>query len=542
MSKLFLTKSLDAILAESEETGEHTLKRSLGALNLITLGIGAIIGTGIFVLTGVVASGYSGPGVVFTFIIAAICCVFAGLCYAEFAAMIPVAGSAYTYGYATLGEIFAWIIGWDLVLEYAFGAATVCSGWSGYVLSLGQDFGLRLPPALAGVPGSIFVQWNGHWELLNNALKDKLALAHIDPTTLPQQHGVFNLVAFLGIMFATTVLIIGIKESANFNSFIVVIKVAVLLVFIGVGGYTLVTRPELLKANWHPFVPPNGWEQRIHHLNWSTAHWRDYLPTGQGNDRFGDFGWSGVCRGAAVIFFAYIGFDAVSTAAQESKNPKKDMPIGILGSLAICTVLYILVGLVLTGLVNYKNLGVPDSLAVGMNATGVKWGSMLVKIGALGGLTSTMIVMLLGQSRVFFSMSKDGLLPKMFSAVHPKFRTPWISSLTVGLVVATFASLIPLASLGEMTSIGTLLAFIIVSAGVWLLRKRSPELARPFRAPWMPLTPILGIGFALLMMASLPLITWIRLVVWLLIGLVIYFSYGRFNSRVQKGLPPVLSE
>jgi len=287
----------------------------------------------------------------------------------------------------------------------------------------------------------------------------------------------------------------------------------VLLVFIGVGAYTLVQHPEMLKANWHPFVPPNL-------------------------GGFGKFGWSGVARGAAVIFFAYIGFDAVSTAAQESKNPKRDMPIGILGSLAICTVLYILVGLVLTGLVKYKYLGVPDSLAVGMDATGFKWGSLLVKIGALGGLTSTMIVMLLGQSRVFFSMSKDGLLPKMFSVVHPKFRTPWISSLTVGLVVATFASLIPLASLGEMTSIGTLMAFIIVSAGVWVLRRRSPEIPRPFRAPWMPLTPILGIGFALLMMMSLPGVTWLRLVIWLAVGMVIYFSYGVKHSRVQEGLPP----
>jgi APA family basic amino acid/polyamine antiporter len=428
-----------------------------------------------------------------------------------------VAGSAYTYGYATLGEIFAWIIGWDLVLEYAFGAATVCSGWSGYVLSLGQDFGLRLPPALAGVPGSTFVLWKGHWELLAGTTAAKLQELHIDPSTLPQKHGVFNLVAFIGIMFATTVLIIGIKESANFNSFIVVVKVAVLLVFIGVGTYTLIKHPELLQANWHPFVPPN-------------------------RGHFGDFGWSGVCRGAAVIFFAYIGFDAVSTAAQESKDPKRDMPIGILGSLAICTVLYILVGLVLTGLVNYKYLGVPDSLAVGMDATGFRWGSMLVKIGALGGLTSTMIVMLLGQSRVFFSMSRDGLLPEMFSKVHPKFRTPWISSLTVGLVVATFASLIPLAKLGDMTSIGTLLAFIIVCAGVWVLRKRRPDLPRPFRAPWMPVTPILGITFALLMMFSLPLETWIRLFVWLIVGLVIYFFYSQHNSRVQKGLPPVPPE
>jgi APA family basic amino acid/polyamine antiporter len=516
MSNLLQTKPLATILSEASETGEHTLKRTLGSLNLITLGIGAIIGTGIFVLTGVVASGYAGPGVVYTFIVAAVACVFSGLCYAEFAAMIPVAGSAYTYGYATLGEIFAWIIGWDLVLEYAFGAATVCSGWSGYVLSLGQDFGIRLPPALAGVPGSTFVQWQGHWELLNSGLKDKLAMAHIDPATLPTQHGVFNLVAFIGIMFATTVLIIGIKESANFNSFIVVVKVAVLIVFLGLGGYTLLHHHELW-ANWHPFLPAN---------------------TGS----FGHFGWSGVARGAAVIFFAYIGFDAVSTAAQEAKNPKRDMPIGILGSLAICTVLYILVGIVLTGLVNYKYLNVPDSLAVGIEVTGVKWGSLLVKVGALGGLTSTMIVMLLGQSRVFFSMSKDGLLPKMFSNIHPKFRTPWISSLTVGLVVATFSSLIPLASLGEMTSIGTLLAFIIVCAGVWVLRKRSPEIPRPFRAPWMPFTPIAGIVVALIMMVALPGITWLRLIIWLAVGLFIYFFYGRHNSRIQKGLPPVPSE
>src|ERR1035437_9783079 len=496
MANLFVTKPLDSILGEAAETGDHTLKRTLGAGSLIALGIGAIIGTGIFVLTGPAAARYAGPGVVYSFILAAVGCVFAGLCYAEFAAMIPVAGSAYTYGYATLGEIFAWIIGWDLVLEYAFGAATVCSGWSGYVLSLGQDFGIRLPPALAGVPGSVFVQWHGHWELLNAAMRDRLALANIDPASLPQQHGLFNLVAFLGIMFATTVLIVGTRESANFNTVIVVIKVAVLLVFIGVGGYTLLHHPEMRAANWHPLVPPN------------LGH-------------FGQFGWSGVCRGAAVIFFAYIGFDAVPTAAQESKNPKKDMPSGILGSLAICTVLYILVGLVLTGLVNYRHLAVPDSLAIGMEQTGFRWGSLLVKIGALGGLTSTMIVMLLGQSRVFFSMSKDGLLPKMFSAVHPKFRTPWISSLTVGPVVTTFASMFRLASLGEMTSIGTLLAFIIVSAGVWVLRKRSPELARPFRAPWMPLTPILGIVVSLVMMLALPGITWLRLVIWLIAGLVI---------------------
>ena len=512
MSRLLITKPLESILREASETGEHSLKRSLGAWSLIALGIGAIIGTGIFVLTGTTAAIYAGPGVVYSFIAAAIGCVFAGLCYAEFAAMIPVAGSAYTYGYATLGEIFAWIIGWDLVLEYAFGAATVCSGWSGYVLSLGQDFGLRLPPELAGTPGSTFVLYNGNWEFLGR-VSAKLAELHIDPATLPQRHGVFNLVAFVGIMLVTAILVVGVKESANFNSFIVGVKLIVLLVFLVVGANMLFHHPELPRVNWHPFIPPN-------------------------NGTFGGFGWSGILRGAGVIFFAYIGFDAVSTAAQEAKNPKKDMPMGILGSLVICTVLYILVALVLTALVNYKFLNVPDALAVGMDETGVKWGSLLVKIGALGGLSSTMVVMLLGQSRVFFSMSKDGLLPSFFSTIHPKFRTPWISSITVGLVVALFASLIPLAKLGEMTSIGTLLAFVIVCIGILILRKRSPDLPRPFRAPFVPFTPIAGAVISLALMAFLPLATWIRLFVWLAVGLVIYFAYGRSHSRVQHDLPP----
>lgn len=510
MSKLLATKPIETILNEASETGEHTLRRSLGANNLIALGIGAIIGTGIFVLTGPTAANYAGPAVVYSFMVAAVACVFAGLCYAEFAAMIPVAGSAYTYGYATLGEIFAWIIGWDLVLEYAFGAATVCSGWSGYVLSLLQDFHIHLPPAIAGTPGSVFVYWNGHWELLNR-IASKLAMLGIDPATLPHQYGVFNLVAFVGIMAVTMILVIGIKESANFNSVIVAVKVIVLLIFLAIGIHTLILQPNLLKMNWHPFIPPN---------------------TGT----FGQFGLSGIVRGAGVIFFAYIGFDAVSTAAQEAKNPKRDMPIGILGSLVVCTVLYILVAGVLTGLVNYTTLDVPDSLAVGIDATGVRWGSLLVKLGALGGLSSTMVVMLLGQSRVFFSMSKDGLLPKFFSTVHPKFQTPWISSITVGLVVATFASLIPLTKLGEMTSIGTLLAFVIVCAGVWVLRKKRPDIPRPFRAPWMPVTPILGIAVSLLMMLFLPWETWLRLFVWLAVGLVIYVLYSRHRSKVQIAL------
>ncbi len=515
MLNMLTTKPLESIMNEAAETGVHTLKRSLTALNLVSLGIGAIIGTGIFVLTGPVAANHAGPGIVYSFIFAAIGCVFAGLCYAEFSAMIPVSGSAYTYGYATLGEIFAWIIGWDLVLEYAFGAATVCSGWSGYVLSLGQDFGLRLPPALAGVPGSTFVLYQGHWEYLNR-IAGKLHELGIDPATLPQKHGVFNLVAFFGIMLATTILVIGVKESANFNNVIVMIKMAVLFVFIGLGGFTLMHHHDLIQMNWHPFLPPN---------------------TGT----FGVFGWSGALRGAGLIFFAYVGFDAVSTAAQEAKNPKRDMPMGILGSLVICTVLYIAVALVLTGLVNYKGLDIPDSLAVGIEQTHFRWGSLLVKFGALGGLTSTMIVMLMGQSRVFFSMSKDGLLPRFFSDVHPKFRTPWISSITVGLVVATFASLIPLGSLDEMTSIGTLLAFIIVCAGIMVLRKRRPDLPRPFRAPLMPFTPIMGILVSLLMMLGLPAVTWLRLVIWLAIGLLVYFFYGQHHSRVRQGkhaLPP----
>jgi APA family basic amino acid/polyamine antiporter len=516
MANLLQCKSLSTILGEASETGEHSLSRSLGAGSLIALGIGAIIGTGIFVLTGPAAARYAGPGVVYSFIAAAIGCVFAGLCYAEFSAMIPVAGSAYTYGYATLGEIFAWIIGWDLVLEYAFGAATVCSGWSGYVLSLGQDFGLRLPPELAGTPGSVFVLYNGHWEFLGR-IASKLAELHIDPATLPQRHGVFNLIAFLGIMMVTAILVVGVKESANFNSFIVVVKLCVLMVFLFLGGAMILHHPELPRVNWHPFLPPN---------------------TGA----FGSFGWSGVLRGAGVIFFAYIGFDAVSTAAQEAKNPKRDMPIGILGSLVVCTILYILVALVLTALVNYKYLNIPDSLAVGIEATGVKWGALMVKIGALGGLTSTMVVMLLGQSRVFYSMSKDGLLPKFFSNVHTKFHTPWISSITVGLVVAVFASTIPLDALGEMTSIGTLLAFVIVCAGILVLRVRSPELPRPFRAPVIWLTGPLGILISFLLMAGLPLVTWIRLFVWLAIGLVIYFLYGKNHSRVQLGLAPLSAQ
>jgi APA family basic amino acid/polyamine antiporter len=508
MANLLATKPLGIILDEAHETGEHSLRRALGPNNLIALGIGAIIGTGIFVLAGTATAQYAGPAIVLSFVLAAAGCVFAGLCYAEFASSIPVAGSAYTYGYASLGEIFAWIIGWDLVLEYAFGAATVASGWSGYLLSLLGDFGIKLPASLAGTRWDEFIFYNNHWEPVN-LLMPKIQSGDINPAALPHQFGAFNLFGFLAIMIATLILVIGIKESANFNTVIVYIKVCVLIVFIVIGGHYLLTHPDLMKANWHPFIPPK-------------------TPDGH-------YGWNGIPRGAAVIFFAYIGFDAVSTAAQEAKKPERDMPIGILGSLVICTILYILVVGVLCGLVNYKFLNVRDALAVGIDKTGVGWGSLLVKAGALMGLSSTIVVMLLGQSRVFFSMSRDGLLPKVFSTVHPRFRTPWISTLLVGTCVALLAASLPINLLGDMVNIGTLLAFVIVCAGVWIVRRRNPNLERPFKTPWVPVVPILGMIISAYLMANLPVWTWIRLVVWLVIGMAIYFGYSRSHSRVQRG-------
>ena len=505
------------LMAEAEDDSEHSLKRALGPLNLITLGIGAIIGAGIFVLTGSAAAQYAGPAIVLSFILAGLGCVFAGLCYSEFASLIPIAGSAYTYGYATLGEIFAWIIGWDLILEYAFGAATVASGWAGYFVSFLQDFGVSIPPQFTATPythagnhwvPNILVQYQGRWELLTT-MAPILKQNGVDASTLPQVQGVFNLVAFLVICLITLILVIGIKESANFNSAIVIVKVTIVLVFIAIAAAYVLKHPGVAAANWHPFVPPN-------------------------EGSFGKYGWSGIARAAGVIFFAYIGFDAVSTAAQEAKNPQKDMPIGILGSLAICTILYILVSGLLTGMVPYAALNVADPVAVGIDAAGVRWGSFLVKLGAIAGLGSVMLVMLLGQSRVFYSMARDGLLPEWAGKVHQRFRTPYISSITVGLFVAVFASLIPIGILGELVSIGTLLAFVIVCAGVWLLRIRRPELRRPFKTPWVPFVPIMGIVISFALMASLPFDTWIRLFVWLAIGMVIYFGYGRYHSVVQR--------
>jgi APA family basic amino acid/polyamine antiporter len=489
------------ILEEAGQQGEHTLKRVLGVVNLVTLGIGAIIGAGIFVLTGSAAAQYAGPAIVISFLLAGVGCVFAGLCYAEFASLIPIAGSAYTYGYATLGELFAWIIGWDLILEYAFGAATVASGWSANVILLLQYLRIPLPPEIMATPGTVLVQYQGLW-MPAGSVPAGAAVAF-----LPHATAIFNLVAFLAICLVTAILVIGIQESATLTTIFVFIKVGTVLVFIGIAAAFVLGHPDTAAANWHPFIPPN---------------------TGT----FGQYGWSGIGRGAAVIFFAYIGFDAVSTAAQEAKNPQRDMPMGILGSLAICTVLYIATAGLLTGVVSYKLLNVAAPVARGMQATGVLWGQYLVLIGTIVGLSTVMLVMLLGQSRVFYSMSRDGLLPEWAGKVHPRFRTPYISSITVGLFVAIFASLIPIGILGELVSIGTLLAFVIVCAGVWMLRRRRPDLHRPFRTPWVPVVPILGILVSAYLMLSLPGDTWLRLIVWLVIGLAIYFGYGRKHSRV----------
>ena len=482
MSNLLATKSLDVLMKESQETGEHSLRRALGPLNLLTLGIGAIIGAGIFVITGQAAAQFAGPAILLSFVLAGIACAFAGLCYAEFASMIPIAGSAYTYSYATLGELVAWIIGWDLILEYAFGAATVAVGWSGHLRAFLSDIGLGLPP----IPHSDFMLLGRH------------------------VHLTYDYIGFLVIAAITTILVIGIKESANFTTAIVILKVAVVCMFIALATAFLISH-KWQPNHWHPFIPPNTGEN-------------------------GHFGWSGILRGAGVVFFAYIGFDAVSTAAQEAKNPKKDMPFGILGSLVICTILYILVSGLLTHLVPYDQLNVPDPVVVGIRVTGQQWATFLVELGAIAGLATVMLVMLLGQSRVFYSMSRDGLLWPWASKIHPRFRTPYISSIVVGLFVAVLATLVPLNVLDEMTSVGTLLAFVLVSAGVWVMRRTHPELNRPFRTPMVPLVPILAILFSGALIIGLSPMTQLRLVVWLVIGLAIYFTYGKKHSKVQNAI------
>jgi APA family basic amino acid/polyamine antiporter len=477
---LFATKSVDRLREEAQV--EHGLKRSLTALDLVMLGIGAIIGTGIFVLTGRAAAANAGPAVALSFIVAGVASAFAGLCYSEMAAMIPISGSAYTYSYATMGELVAWIIGWDLILEYLVAAAAVSVGWSGYVVAFMHDaFGVDLPKAWIGAP-VLWSEKQQHFELTGAYL---------------------NLPAVLVVLAVTALLVRGIKESARFNTIIVFMKVTVVLLFIAFAWRFVKTE------NWHPFVPPN-------------------------EGTFGRFGASGVLQGATMVFFAYIGFDAVSTAAQETKNPQRDLPIGILVSLGVCTVLYIAVSLILTGVVPYQKLNVPHPIAVGVEATGQLWLATAVEIGAIAGLSSVMLVMLLGQPRIFFAMANDGLFPPVAAKVHPRFGTPYVTTIITGVVCAVAGGVLPIDILAELTSIGTLFAFVLVSIGVMILRIKRPEIPRPFRAPGGPyVVPILGAVTSGLLMYTATTATIIRLFAWMAIGLAIYFAYGRKHSRLR---------
>ena len=482
---LFVRKPMAALMNEAEETGSHTLKRTLGAGGLVALGIGAIIGAGLFSITGMAAANHAGPAITISFVVAAMGCLFAGLCYAEFASMIPVAGSAYTYSYATMGEFIAWIIGWDLVLEYAVGAATVGISWSRYLVKFLEGFDIFLPHSLTLGP------WDG---------------------------GIINLPAVFIIVLMSLLLMKGTKESAFVNGLIVLAKVAVVLVFIFLGWQ------YINNDNYNPYIPDNS-------------------------GTFGEYGFSGIIRAAAIVFFAYIGFDAVSTAAQEAKNPKRDMPIGILGSLAICTLLYILFAHVMTGVTNYTTFSGKDGIApvavaiehmgtadaAGAIQPDYPWLNRAIVVAILAGYASVILVMLMGQSRVFFSMSKDGLIPRIFSAVNPRTQTPTKNNALFMLFVSLFAAFVPARVVGEMTSIGTLFAFILVCIGIWVMRRKMPEIPRSFKTPLVPLVPILGIVTCLFMMVFLPADTWIRLLVWMLIGLDIYLVYGAKNSHLGNG-------
>ena len=522
---LFATKPLEQLVKEAQESGEHSLKRTLGPFQLTALGVGAIIGAGIFVLSGLGAH-YAGPGLMLSFVLSGLGCAFAGLCYAEFAAMIPLAGSAYTYAYATLGELLAWIIGWDLTLEYAMGASTVSSGWSNHFIELLEMFNIKMPLWLA----------YDHWTALKTAQNIVARqMAQASDSTLvpgtqaflarvaeimtaqsaelvqrakellnaPQIFGVeigFNLPAFIIALVITAILVVGIKESARFNATIVVIKVAVVLFVIAMGFRYVNT------ANW-------------------GSDWSSFAP----------YGFSGIGAGAAYIFFAYIGFDAVSTTAQEAKNPQRDLPIGIIISLLVCTAFYILVAMVLTGMVPWREVNIEAPIARAFMDRGLTTASHVITVGALAGLTSVMLVMLLGQTRVLYSMANDGLLPRRFFAeIHPKFRTPWKNTILVGLLAAIVGSVTPIDDIGKMVNIGTLLAFVIVCCAIMVLRKTNPAQPRPFRTPWVPLVPILGICFNGYMMYKLGWVNWARLIVWLVIGLAVYFSYGRHHSRLQQ--------
>jgi APA family basic amino acid/polyamine antiporter len=525
-SPLFAKKPMDWLLNEADDAGEHTLKRSLGPVSLTALGVGAIIGAGIFVMSGLGAH-YAGPGLMLSFVISGLGCGFAGLCYAEFAALIPLAGSAYTYSYAALGELFAWVIGWDLTLEYAMGASTVSSGWSNHFIEFLNIFGLKMPlwlaydhwTALRTAQGIVARQMahasdpglvagsqdflNRVGDLITSQPPELVRRAH-DLVGAPHLFGFeigFNLPAFVIALVITAVLVVGIKESASFNATIVVIKVAVVLFVIALGVH---------------YVHPSNWGH----------DWPSFAP----------MGFSGIGAAAAYIFFAYIGFDAVSTTAQEAKNPQRDLPIGILASLVVCTILYILVAAVLTGMVPWREVNVEAPLAVAFLDRGLTKASYLITAGALAGLTSVMLVMLLGQTRVLYSMACDGLLPRSFFAkIHPKFRTPYKTTILVGLLAAIVGSLVPIDDIGKMVNIGTLFAFVLVCISVVVLRRTNPDQPRPFRTPLVPAVPILGILFNGYMIYKLGWINWARLFIWLGIGLVVYFTYSRHHSRVQKG-------
>jgi len=496
MANLFARKPLSRLMAEAHEVGEHSLKRSLGPWNLVALGIGAIIGAGLFVRTAAAIADRAGPSVVLAFVVAGIGCGFAGLCYAEFASMIPVAGSAYTYSYATMGEFTAWIIGWDLILEYAVGAATVAIAWSAYANRVLDWFGLRIP-----------YQW---------------AHSPFEHDVTNGTYGIMNLPAIFILLLLTLLLIRGTKQSAFVNGFIVILKVSIVLLVIGIGWHFI------NPANHTPLIPP------------ATTY-----VTPQGiTHAYG--GVLGILGAAGVVFFAYIGFDAVSTAAQEAHNPKRDMPIGILGSLVICTILYVLFSYVLSGVASvqdFRTAGREASVAFAITKymIGYEWLSKSVTVAILAGFSSVILVMLLGQSRVFYSMSRDGLVPKIFSDVHLKFRTPYKSNMLFFVFTGTFAAFIPEDIVGEMTSIGTLFAFILVCAGVWIMRVRNPELERGFRLPAAPVVATLGIITCGAMIYGLGWTNWMRLIVWLLIGLIFYFSYGKHHSRINTP-PPEMPE
>lgn len=511
-------KSIAALRAEASAS-EGGLKRTLGALNLTLLGIGAIIGAGIFVLTGTAAANFAGPGVSLSFVLAGLACLFAGLCYAEFASMIPIAGSAYTYSYATMGEAVAWFIGWNLVLEYLFAASTVAVGWSGYLSALLAEFGLHIPAAFASAPLTVE---GGHnvvraFTCVNPATGGPLADAVTGAAFTARDacvagggevvNGLINLPAVALVLALTLLLVRGVQESAMVNNIVVAIKMTIVLLVIGFGFAYINT------DNWTPFIP-----EMVTNPDGSTK-----------------YGMAGVLRAAPVVFFAYIGFDAVSTAAQEAKNPQRDLPIGMIASLLICTVLYILMSLVMTGLAPYTRLGVPHPVSEAIAAVPqLKWLEVLVNIGAVAGLSSVVLVMLMGQPRIFYTMSRDGLLPKIFAKVHPTYQTPSASTWIVGIIALVIAGFFPLGLLGELVSGGTLAAFATVCIGVLVLRKRSPELERPFRTPLVPLVPLLGAGATLYMMYQLPGLTWTLLTGWTVIGMTIYFLYGMGNSTIGK--------